>query len=383
VSIKVLFLLSNFRAGGAERQYFNLIHGIDKSAFEVHVGLIQYRDNRPSKALLESLADVKVRLFERKHRADITVVTEIAGFARENNIDIIQSLLFMDNQIARLAGLISKKTVVTSIRGEILPLLGKHKCWLEYKMQVLSAKVVVNSHWLKEYLVQHGSRAEKVVVIHNGTAARKFRSEADRSVLLAKYGIPRGTKVIGIVARLHPMKDHRTFLDVVKLVQQKLPGVHAVVAGDGELMESLKSYVKKIGIENSVTFLGTVTEALPEIYRIMDVFLLTSQWGESFPNVVLEAMSASVPVVASNISAVPEIIEDGRNGYLVPKRNASLFADKTITVLTNGNLRKLFVANGLTTVEQFGVDPMIKKYERLYRDLANKRSQNATVSAGA
>lgn len=372
MTIKVLFLLSNFRAGGAERQYFNLIHGIDKTAFQVYVGLIQYRDNIPSRALLESLTDVKVQLFERKHRADITVVTEIARFARENGIDIIQSLLFMDNQIARMAGLISKKSVVTSIRGEILPLLGKYKSWLEYKMQVLSAKIVVNSHWLKDYLVRYGSKAEKVVVIHNGTESRKFRSDADRSILRAKYKIPGEAKVIGIVARLHPMKDHATFFDVVKLVKQKIPTVHAIVAGDGELMPFLKDYARKIGLEDSVTFLGTVTDALPEIYRIMDVFLLTSQWGESFPNVILEAMSASVPVVASDISAVPEIIEDGKNGYLVPKKNASLFADRAIELLTDDDRRSLFTANGLATVEQFGVEPMVKKYERLYQDVADK-----------
>lgn len=372
VTIKVLFLLSNFRAGGAERQYFNLIHGIDKAAFQVYLGLIQYRDNRPSQALLASLTDVKVQLFERKHRADISVVTKIARFVRENDVDIVQSLLFMDNQIARLAGLISKKPVVTSIRGEILPLLGKYKSWLEYKMQVLSAKIVVNSHWLKDYLVRFGSKAEKVVVIHNGTASRKFRSDAERLVLRAKYKIPGEAKVLGIVARLHPMKDHVTFFDVVKLVRQKIPNVHAIVAGNGELMAFLKDHVRKSGIENSVTFLGTVTDALPEIYRIMDVFLLTSQWGESFPNVILEAMSASVPVVASNISAVPEIIEDGRNGYLVPRKNADMFANKVIDLMMNGDLRKSFVANGLITVEQFGIDAMVMKYERLYRNIANK-----------
>lgn len=181
-----MFLLSSFQAGGAERQYFNLIHGIDKAEFQVFVGMIQYRHNRPSQTLLESLTEVEVQLFERRHRADISIVTEVARFARAHDVDIIQSLLFMDNQIARLAGLIGKKPVVTSIRGEILPLLGKYKCWLEYKMQGLSAKIIVNSRWLKEYLVRHGSKAEKVIVIHNGTASLKFRSEADPSALREK-----------------------------------------------------------------------------------------------------------------------------------------------------------------------------------------------------
>ena len=367
--IKILFLLSNFRAGGAERQYFNLIHGIDKNLFEIHVGLIKYRDSRPSQVLFESLGSVHVELFERKHKADLSIVTKIAKYARENDIDIIQSLLFMDNQIARLAGLISRKPVVTSIRGEILPLLGKSKFWFEHRMQILSKKIVVNSIWLKDYLVRYGSRSEKVVVIHNGTESDNFKSNVDPIVLRRKYGVAEDAKIIGIVARLHPMKDHATFFDAVKLVRESLPSVHAVVAGDGELSDTLRLYVKTIGLENNVTFLGNVTKELPDIYRIMDVFLLTSQWGESFPNVILEAMSASVPVVATNISAVPEIIEDGINGYLVKKKDAPLIAKQTLKILTDPDIRAQFVRNGLETAGVFTVESMVKKYEQLYRSI--------------
>jgi glycosyltransferase involved in cell wall biosynthesis len=371
MSVKVLFLLSNFRAGGAERQYFNLIRGISKQSFEVHVGLIAYRNSKPSQSLLESLSGTKVQLFERKHKADLSVITAIAKYVRENNIDILQSLLFMDNQIARLAGLLSRKPVMTSIRGEILPLLGKLKSWFEYRMQVLSRKIIVNSSWLKGYLVQHGSRPEKVVVIHNGTEPDNFRTNIDRGLLREKYMIPGSARVIGIVARLHPMKDHVTFFDTVRMIKKEIPAVHAVVAGDGELREFLKEYVKKIGIENDVTFLGTVTDALPEIYRIMDVFLLTSQWGESFPNVILEAMSASVPVVAANISAVPEIIEDGKNGYLVERKDTALFAGRAIKLLTDVETRNSFIQNGLRKVDEFGVDKMVRKYEELYTHVAH------------
>lgn len=371
MAIKVMFLLSNFGVGGAERQYFNLIRGIDKREFEPYVGLIRYRGGKPSQALLDSLAGVKLQLFERKHRADISVIMEIVRFARENDIDIIQSLLFMDNQIARLCGLISRKTVVTSIRGEILPLLGRSKSWFEYRMQALSKKVIVNSRWLKDYLVRHGSKPEKVVVIHNGTDSSKFKCDVDRLLLRDKYEVPRDARVIGIVARLHPMKDHVTFFDAVARIRQRIPKIHAVVVGDGQIRELLENYVKQLGIQGNVTFLGTVTDTLAEVYRIMDVFLLTSQWGESFPNVILEAMSASVPVVASNISAVPEIIDDGRNGYLVAQKNADLFAERAIDLLTNEDCRRLFAVNGLLTVERFRVEPMVKKYELLYKDLAS------------
>lgn len=370
--IKVLFLLSNFRSGGAERQYFNLIHGIDKQAFEVHVGLVQYRNSRPSAELLESLKDVHVQLFERKHRADLSVISEIAAYVRQHEIDVIQSLLFMDNQIARFAGLICSRPVVTSIRGEPLPLLGRAKTWIEYRMQALSKKVVVNSNWLKDYLVRHGSKPEKVVMIHNGMISANFRSDADTAMVRKKYGIAEDALVMGIVARLHPIKDHMTFFDAVKIVRESSPAVHAVVVGDGEMMDSLKEYVKKIGIEENVTFLGTITTELPDIYRIMDVFLLTSL-SESFPNVILEAMSASVPVVATRISEVPEIIQDGENGYMVDVKNPAMLAERALLAMTNPKVRELFIRNGLVKAEEFGVQAMVKKYEQLYSEIYNAR----------
>jgi glycosyltransferase involved in cell wall biosynthesis len=366
---KILFLLSNFRTGGAERQYFNLIHGIDKQRFEIHVGLILYRNNKPSPALLASLIDVPVVLFERKHALDFSVIWKIYRYVDRNRMDIIQSLLFMDNQIGRLAGFLSGKLVITSIRGEILPLLGRVKTWFEYQMQLLSKKVVVNSNWLKDYLVEHGSRPDKIMVIHNGTEAENFKCDTAPLELRRKYGFPENVPIMGIVARLHPMKDHYTFLNAVKIVKSTLPDVHAIVVGDGEMMESLKVYVKDLALEKNVIFLGSITEGLPEIYRMINVLLLTSQYGESFPNVILEAMAASVPVVSTNISAVSEIIIEEQNGFIVDKKNAELLAKRTLRVLSDLELRNKFIRNGLARVEEFGVNLMVEKYEQLYEDV--------------
>jgi glycosyltransferase involved in cell wall biosynthesis len=297
------------------------------------------------------------------------VIWKVSWYVNRNGINVIQSLLFMDNQIARLAGLLSRRAVITSVRGEILPLLGRLKSWFEYRMQMLSKKVIVNSNWLKDYLVEHGSHPDKIVVIHNGIEAENFKCDADPLELRRKYGFPENVPIMGIVARLHPMKDHHTFLNAVKIVKSTLPDVYAIVVGDGELMESLKVYVEDLALEKNVIFLGSVTENLSEIYRMIDVLLLTSQYGESFPNVILEAMAASVPVVSTNISAVPEIIIEEKNGFIVDKKNAELLAERVVIVLSDENLRNKFIRNGLVRVEKFGVKSMVKKHEQLYEEV--------------
>jgi glycosyltransferase involved in cell wall biosynthesis len=369
---KLLFLLSNFLPGGAERQYFNLIHGIDKKKFEVHIGLIQYRASRPTPEFLASLNSNRVDLFERRFLLDVSVIWKVARYAARNRIDLIQSLLFMDNQIARLAGLLCRKPVISSIRGEPLPLLDPVKFWFEFQMQPLSTRVVVNSRWLKDNLLHYGSRANKVKVIHNGTNAAKFQCDSDPRAMRLKYGLPEEGPIIGIVARLHPMKDHRNFFDTIHILKKKWPQVHAVVAGDGALREELKEYVNKLALEPNVTFLGSVTAGLEEVYRTMDVFLLTSQYGESFPNVILEAMSAAVPVVATHISAIPEIIVDGYNGFLVEKRNPEALAERTLQLLANQALRDMFIRHGLERIRKFEVEAMVKKYEQFYNAISTR-----------
>jgi len=369
--VKILFLISNFKAGGAERQFGYLIQHINREIFEVHLGLLLYRGSRPSAEYIKRLEGSRIHTFTREKRLDLSVVTDIARYVRKYHIDLIQTLLFMDNQIGRFTGLLARCPVVSSIRGEIRPLLGKRKSWFEYRMQMLSRFVVVNSDWLKKYVIRNGGREGKFVTIHNGIDPKHFQSDSTKKEMLEKFHLPDGKKILGIVARLHPMKDHVTFLDTLKAVMEREKDIHAVIAGDGELREDLENYAGRIGLKENVSFLGTVQDDLADLYRLMDVFLLTSQWGESFPNVILEAMSASVPVVASNISAIPEIITDGSNGFLVESRNPAMFADRVVQVLRDAKLKDSLVRNGQETVKGFSIPGMVRKYERLYLSLVD------------
>lgn len=363
--IKVLFLLSNFKPGGAETQYINLINGIDKKKFKVFGYFICHGENVPSEKFIEQF-HCPTHICTRRNAFDFTPIIQISNFAIKNSIDIIQSLLFLDNQIARFAGLLSKKTVITSVRGEIGPILGNRKAYFEYKMQLLSNKTIVNSHWLKKYLIQNGGCGRKIRVIYNGINFDRFQKQGDLTLIREKYAIPADARIVGIVARLHPMKNHKCFLDAIKIVKQTIPSVYGLIIGDGQERKQLEKYAATVGLQNNVQFLGSVTQDIGLIYQLMEAFVLTSSYGESFPNVVCEAMSASIPVIASNISAIPEIIQDGKNGYLCRNGNATQFADRILQLLSNEIIRQKFIDNGLATVLNFGITKMVQKYEFLY-----------------
>jgi glycosyltransferase involved in cell wall biosynthesis len=361
MSRKIAFFMSNYSVGGAERQYECLINTISREQFDVHVVQISHRSSRPTST---SYRAAKVKTFEMRNKHDIGMLFAIARYIRTNRIELIQSQLFMDNQIARAVGFLSGCPVITSVRGG--PTLGRVRTRIEHGFQWMSKRVVVNSSWLKGILVKDGVNPDKIVVIHNGIDPDRFHTSVDRAVSREKFGINASVSVVGIVARLHPMKDHRTFFDVVRLLKERIPDVQAVVVGGGSLRSELESYVDETGIRSNVRFLGTVTTELPEVLGMFDVLLFTSRWGESLPNVLLEASAAGIPVVATSMHGVPEIIEDGVNGYLAEIGDVSRLAERVEILLANREMRERFASNARDKLAKFTVHGMVRKYEELY-----------------
>lgn len=362
---KIGFLLSSFGIGGAERQYWYLINNLDRSQFEVFLIRISHKKNRPSSSSLP--AGIVAATFVMKHKLDLGVVFRIAQYVRKNRIDLLQSLLFLDNQIAKLVGLLAWKPVITSVRGG--PHLGKFRTWIDHHFAWLSKRIIVNSRWLKGVLVKDGVDLNKVLVIHNGINSASFQSNVDQVQIKNKFGAGEDQKILTIVARLHPMKQHRMFFDVVKMISERVPNILALVAGEGDLRQELEEYVDMVGLRSRVIFLGAVQKDLPELLRITDVLLLTSGWGESLPNVLLEGMAAGVPLVSTNIHGIPEIIDEGVSGFMISSGDCCAMAARVVELLENDVLRHRIVEGGLQKVQTFSMDTMVRTYEKLYKNM--------------
>lgn len=370
---RIGFLLSSFGIGGAERQYWHLINQLDRSRFDVFVIRISHRKNRPGSA--PPPEGIVVSTFEMKHKVDVGVAFRIARYVRKNKIDLVQSLLFLDNQIAKLVGVLAWKPAITSVRGG--PHLGKFRTWLDHHFAFLSRRIVVNSKWLKRILVKDGVAPDKVVVVHNGIDPTQFQTDRDVAQLRDTFKIEEGRKILSIVARLHPMKQHRMFFEVVAKVRERFPEVLGLVAGDGELRQELEEYVERAGLGKNVVFLGAVKETLPELLRITDVLLLTSGWGESLPNALLEGMSAGVPLVSTDIHGVPEIIDEGVSGFTVSGGDSGAMAARVVEILEDEALQYKFVKEGLKKVQSFSMGAMVMNYEKLYESILSRGGAHA------
>lgn len=233
----------------------------------------------------------------------------------------------------------------------------------------LADLIIVNSLATKNTLLKCAPWLlnEKIKVVYHGIDYEKY-SERNITDLRNQLGLSQQDLIIGFVGRLSVQKGIKYLLDAFRLVTEKFKNVHLVIAGTGELEGMVKEFTKRFNLENRIHLLG-FRKDIPDLMRTFDIFLLPSLW-EGFGIVLIEAMAAGKPVVATNASSIPEVVEDGRSGILVPPENAKAISEALAKLISEPELRIKFGGEGLKIVkEKFTIDRMINDYENFFYEL--------------
>ncbi|MEW6510662.1 MAG: glycosyltransferase family 4 protein [Bacteroidota bacterium] len=198
------------------------------------------------------------------------------------------------------------------------------------------------------------------IVIYNGIDLTAFRGRRSRR--------RKGEKVIGTVGRLHPQKGHRVLIAAAAELLRSVPKVKFLIIGEGELRGELEAYATELGIADHIIFMGARTDVVP-LLGTMDIFVLPSLW-EGHPLVLMEAMAAGLPIVASAVDGVTEIVRDGKDALLVPPGDPLRLAGAIQRLLTSASLRQRLGSKGREVArERFSVKRMVKETEDLYMSL--------------
>jgi glycosyltransferase involved in cell wall biosynthesis len=222
-------------------------------------------------------------------------------------------------------------------------------------------RIVAISDAVRDFHIKAGLDAEKLVTIHYGLDAVPT---APSEVTPEATGIPPDVPLVLAIGRLIEQKDHATLLDAFARVHRRHPDAKLAILGWGPLEAQTKAHVRKLGLDGVVFVLGRV-EPRDWLTRA-DVFAHTSRW-EGFGIVLLEAMLAGLPVVATRVSAIPEIVADGETGLLAPPGDAASVADALARLLDNAELRRGFGASGRNRARaEFSVDRMVERTIRVY-----------------
>jgi glycosyltransferase involved in cell wall biosynthesis len=204
-----------------------------------------------------------------------------------------------------------------------------------------------------------------VSLVHNGVDLTRYDRTEACCTLPEEYGLEPGAQIVGVVGRLEPEKGHPTLIDAWPLVLKAVPGACLLIVGEGSRRDALEHQVAELGIGRRVIFTGR-RDDVPSVTAALDVAVLPS-YREAQGLTILEAMALSRPVVASNVGGIPEMVEDGRTGLLVPTHDHEALAAAITRLLLDHPLADMLARAGHDLVhERFCVELMVRAIEDLY-----------------
>ena len=384
--IKILRVIGRLNVGGATVHVVNLCAGLNRGRFDQL--LVVGSENRAEGSMLDyavargvqphvipeivttfSLAPrdlkalVKLYFLMRRERPHI-VCTETAKAG------------FLGRLAARLAGV---PVIVHTFHGHVLHgYYGPLKNWLMRRMERSLAgftdRLVAVSEEVKRDLVGYGVAAErKIAVIPLGIDLEPFlNSHSHKGEFRRELALGNGIKLVGIVGRIFPIKNHRLFLQSAARISAQEPGVRFVIVGDGVLRSTVEQQARQLGIADSVLFTGWRRD-LPTIYADLDILVVSSD-NEGTPVSAIEAMAASCPVVATRVGGLPDLIDDRRTGRLVPPRDEKALADAVLDLLRRPEMARDLERNAKESVgKRFAVTRLINDMEHFYRGLLEEK----------
>jgi glycosyltransferase involved in cell wall biosynthesis len=362
--VNILHLTPGLALGGAERMLLALVRDLDKEKYNIKVCC--WRGKRELKKAVEEAGAEVIDL--RQESGNILKVSlKLRKVIKNNNIQLIHSYLFDADLCAFLAGKTTGVPIIVSTVPSFTFLRSK-KHQLRYKVLSLFFDTFIPiSEAISQYMIKNCKiTSRKVTVVHPGFLD-KFSNpndEEETKGLRKEFGLTGTDIVIGTVARLDPRKGYNYLLESAAKISKIYPRVRFIFAGVGELKAELEELVKKLDISEKIIFAGNV-KSIPDFLGLLDIFVLPSL-DEGFGIVVLEAMTAGLPVVASKVGGIPEIINENETGFLVEPANPEALAQAIIKLIDDKELRVRMGDLAKAEVKKFSSKEMTKKIEKVY-----------------
>jgi sugar transferase (PEP-CTERM/EpsH1 system associated) len=368
-TVNVAHIVLSLGVGGLERVVVNLVKGIDRARFNPMVCCIEGRG--PLSEEIES-SGIPVFYLRKTASRDYPLVLKLASLLRRHEVVIVHTHNPSPHFYGVLAARIAQTPIIIHTKhGRNYP-ERLRRVFLNNVLSRLTDKVVAVSEDARNVALEVEKVVpSKVVTITNGIDVERF-SQHDADHKRDEIGIPTGHFVVGNVARLAAEKDHTTLLKAFSLVLKELPNTSLLIAGDGELRGELRSISEQLGISQSVSFLG-LRKDVAELLHIFHLFALSSI-TEGTSLTILEAMAASLPVVATDVGGNSKLVVNGKTGIVVPPRDPNALAEAIINILSNPDkAAQMGMYAHKRFTENFSLTHMLEKYENLYNHFLEKK----------
>lgn len=344
--LNVLMLLPSSQMGGIEKQVLFLAENLPDLGVGVAVCC------PPGGPLIQKLANARATVYtvKMKSKFDFGSALQIAALLRAERFDLLHTHQERTLWFGMLGKFLAraKIPVIQTEHNRTIDRIRSPKRVREMRISTLKMHQVLAGHVagfiavskaVKEFLVKYeGLPDKKVEVIPIAIDPSAFTSRSDkRAEMRQNLDLPMDSAVVVNVSKLSPQKDHKTFLEMARLVLQRVPSVYFLAVGEGTQKKSLERLTIDMGISDKVHFLGWVS-SVAEVLAAADVFVLSSLW-EGLPAAPIEAMAIGLPVVATAVSGTPEIVAHEKTGYLCKPADPVSMASFVTKLLSDPDLR--------------------------------------------
>ena len=356
--MNILQIVPSFEVGGAETMCVGLCLELRKLGHSVTAVSLSAAQSKLTRDLTE--AGVELRLLGKGPGMDLSCVSRLRAVIREVRPQVIHTHLHALKYAALALGggkIPILHTVHNQADAEAVKL---DQLMARYLFHSGKATPVALSGEIQASVVAlYGLPESRVPVVCNGI-------DLDRCLRKTEYGLHYPPRLIH-VGRFYPQKNHEAMLEALRILKVQGLRPQLICYGDGPELPEIKRKTVEMGLEKQVTFGGLCDDVFPKLSRA-DVFLRPCKW-EGIPMTVIEAMGTGLPVIASRVGGLPDMIEDGKEGLLIRPTSQAL-AEALSKLLASEDLRQALGTAAVEAAQRFSVQTMARKYEALYEERA-------------
>ncbi|MCG3172390.1 MAG: D-inositol-3-phosphate glycosyltransferase [Myxococcota bacterium] len=369
--LRMVLLIHSLGLGGAQRQVIATAEHLDRRRYDIQIWRLEdddrfFEGRAAETARLWTSGEFSRAVFLPKLRT----VFELARRLRDEDIDILHSFMpapsVLGTAAAAIAGTPRVFTGVRTLLQTCYPWLGARERWMDrMAARIADANIGNSQAVVDDFAAWTGVSAGKLALAPNAIEIPELDAASERRRIRDEIGIPQDAPVVCMVGRLAEEKGHQVFFGAMERLLRDLPQAHALVAGGGELMDSLSAHLREKGLDKSVHLLGPRKDAL-SVMAASEVIALASR-VEGLPNVLIEAALLGVPAVSTRAGGAVEVVDDGMTGWLVSIGDSAAMAERLLHLLNHPEERK---AMGEAARQRarivYSVDGMVKRLHHLY-----------------
>ncbi len=364
--LNVWHILSDLEVGGAQLAVLDLVARLDRTRFAPRVCCL-----RSGGALEPRLREMGVpfHLCRFASRLSPLGLWRLGRLWRADGAAIVHTHLRRANHAARLAAVLARVPVIIAHHHDTLEERKLRQRWLTGWLNRRSDRLLCVSEGVRAARLAAGDRPEaKLQVFHNCIDPDEYRDPTPSATVKAELGLPPAAPVVGMVGRLHPLKNHDLFLRAAACLAKQRPDVAFAVVGDGELRPALETQARELGLR--IVFTGARLD-MARVYRALDCLAVCSE-REGFGKVILEAQAAGLPVAARDVDGVAEVLRGG-GGRLVASTAPETWAE-VWSELLRPEVRREMQVQAEGNLQRFLAPRLIGQLESLYLELYSRNT---------